>query len=146
MYKWSISSTKVWLSFCFYYLQTAYFYELWNLLENFWIPAFKESISHENLNIVGISYQQQLFQLKVFHNIRFSSHFFVTFESIALLLAIYSPFYFMPFLVLFRVPLAVFCPFWRPYSISCAIFSTRFTPFTCRFLWSLCLSIQELEL
>ena len=50
---------------------------------------------------------------------------------LALLLARYSPFNFMPFLVLFRVPLAVFCPFWRPYSISCAIFSTRFTPFTC---------------
>ena len=32
MYKWSMSSTKVWLSFCFYYLQTAYFYELWKLL------------------------------------------------------------------------------------------------------------------
>ena len=29
----------------------------------------------------------------------------------------------MPFLVLFRVPLAVFCLFWRPFQISCAFIS-----------------------
>ena len=40
----------------------------------------KKSISHEHLNIKDISYQQQVFPL--FHNIGFSSHFFVTFESI----------------------------------------------------------------
>ena len=35
----------------------------------------KKSISHEHLNIKDISYQQQVFPL--FHNIRFSSHFFL---------------------------------------------------------------------
>ena len=45
----------------------------------------------------------------------------------------------MPFLVLFRVPLAVFCLFWRPFQLSCSIFSPRLTPFNCCFLWSLCL-------
>ena len=50
----------------------------------------------------------------------------------------------MPFIVLFRVPLAVFCLFWRPFQLSCTIFWTRFTPFTCCFLWSLCLFISSL--
>ena len=45
-------------------------------------PLSKKSISHENLSIKDISYQQQVFSLQVFHIIRFSSHFFVTFESI----------------------------------------------------------------
>ena len=34
----------------------------------------KKNISHEHLNIKDISYQRQVFPL--FHNIRFSSHFF----------------------------------------------------------------------
>ena len=65
--------------FAFYCLQTTYFYQPKKTSVS---PLSKKSISHENLSIKDISYQQQVFPLQVFHNIRFSSHFFVTFESI----------------------------------------------------------------
>ena len=52
---------------------------------------------------------------------------------LALLLARYSPFLLMSFLVFFRVPLAVFCLFWCPLELSSAFFSTCFTSFTCFF-------------
>ena len=45
-------------------------------------PLSKKNISRANVNIKDISYQQHVFPLQVFHNIRFSSHFFLTFESI----------------------------------------------------------------
>ena len=40
------------------------------------------TICHYNGAFKDISCQEQVFSLRVFHNIRFSSHFFVTFESI----------------------------------------------------------------
>ena len=46
-------------------------------------PLSKKSISHENLNIKDIfTTNNRVFPLEVFHTIRFSSQFFVTFESI----------------------------------------------------------------
>ena len=50
----------------------------------------------------------------------------------------------MPFLVLFRVSLAVFCLSQRPFLLLCAFLSTGFTPFTSCFLWSLCLFLSSL--
>ena len=77
MFEWSMSSIKVWLSVWFSFLANSLF-----------LPASKtsvsllskKSISNEYLNIKDISYQQQVFPL--FHNIRFLSNFFFTFESI----------------------------------------------------------------
>ena len=43
-----------------------------------------------------------------------------------------------------RVRLTVFCLFWLSFQLSCAFYSTRFTPFTSCFLWSLCLFLSRL--
>ena len=77
MFEWSMSNIKVWLSVCFSFLANSLF--LSALITSVSLLS-KISISPEHLNIAGISYQQQVFPL--FHNIRFSSHFFVTFERI----------------------------------------------------------------
>ena len=50
----------------------------------------------------------------------------------------------MPFHVFFCFPLAVFCPFWRPFYLSCAFFSNLFPPITSCLLWSLCLFLISL--
>ena len=47
--------------------------------------------------------------------------------------------FYLSFLVLLRVPLAVFCLFWCPLELSSTFFSTHFTSFTSFFFWSLCL-------
>ena len=86
MFEWSMSSIKVWMSVYFLFLANSLFLPA---LKTFVSLLSKKSISHEHL-ILDISYQQQVFPL--FHNIRFSSHFFVTFESIRKLYSLqYNP-------------------------------------------------------
>ena len=81
MYEWSMSSIKVWLSISLWLLANSLFL---SALKTPVSPLSKKSISHDNLSItdIPVNYQQQVFPLQVFHNIRLSSNFFVTFESI----------------------------------------------------------------
>ena len=74
MYEWSMSSIKVWLSICLLLLANSL---LLSALKTSVSPLSKKSISHENLSIkdIPISYQQQVFPLQVFHNIRLITFF-----------------------------------------------------------------------
>ena len=68
---------KVWVSICFSLPANSLFL---SALKTSISSLSKKSISHEHVNITGISYQQRVFPL--FHNVRFSSRVFVTFENI----------------------------------------------------------------